>query len=270
MYDVSAAVAGPIGLDMMGLIRALVREPGVRDALGYIGRAEPIGPADPSVLGPPVPRPSKVFGIGLNYRAHAEEAGLDIPEHPMVFTKFPSCLVGPTADVVLRSDRCDYEGELVVVIGKGGRDIPESRAWSHVLGLMVGQDISDRRVQFRSKPPQFSLGKSFDTFGPTGPVLTLLEPGRRGVPDPNTLRLHTHVNGELRQDDTAAGMIFGIPALVSYLSSVATLEPGDLVFTGTPEGIGSMKRVYLQPGDVVQTAVTGLGTLTNRCVSPDP
>jgi 2-keto-4-pentenoate hydratase/2-oxohepta-3-ene-1,7-dioic acid hydratase in catechol pathway len=264
VYDVSAAMAGPIGLDMMGLIRALVREPGVREGLADLDRAEAIGPVDPALLGPPVPRPSKVFGLGLNYRAHAEEAELDVPNDPMVFTKFPSCLVGPEADIVLRSNRCDYEGELVVVIGEGGRDIPASRGWSHVLGLMVGQDISDRRVQFRSNPPQFSMGKSFDTFGPTGPVLTVLD----GVPDPATLRLRTHVNGELRQDDTADHMIWSIPELIASLSAVTTLEPGDLVFTGTPKGIGSMKRLYLQPGDVVETSITGLGTLRNRCVSP--
>ena len=127
---------------------------------------------------------------------------------------------------------------------------------------MVGQDISDRRVQFRSKPPQFSMGKSFDTFGPTGPVLTLLD----GPLDPASLRLTTRVNGEVRQEDTVDRMIWGIPELLESVSKVTTLEPGDLLFTGTPEGIGSMKRIYLADGDVIETSITGLGTLENRCV----
>ena len=262
LYDVSSVLPGPIGLDMMGLIRALARDPSVRSALADLDRAEPIGPVDYTELGPPVPRPSKVFGIGLNYRAHAAEAELEVPAEPMVFTKFPSCLVGPRADIHLRSNRCDYEGELVVVVGRGGRDIRAADAWRHVLGLMVGQDISDRRVQFRSKPPQFSMGKSFDTFGPTGPVLTLLD----GPLDPASLRLTTRVNGEVRQEDTVDRMIWGIPELLESVSKVTTLEPGDLLFTGTPEGIGSMKRIYLADGDVIETSITGLGTLENRCV----
>ena len=127
------------------------------------------------VLGPPVPRPQKSFAIGLNYRAHAAEGGMEVPESPLVFTKFPSCIVGPTADVELRSDGCDYEGELLVVIGTGGKDIAVADAWDHVVGLTVGQDISDRPVQFAAKPPHFDLGKSFDTFGPTGPVLVSID-----------------------------------------------------------------------------------------------
>ena len=222
----------------------------------------PTGPLPEALLGPPVPRPSKVFAIGLNYRAHAAEAEMEIPRHPVVFTKFPSCIVGPQASVELRSDRCDYEGELVVVVGPGGRDIAVEHAWDHVAGLMVGQDISDRKIQFLAKPTHFSLGKSFDTFGPTGPLLV----PPHALPHRDDLRITTTVNGEVRQDDRTSNMIFDVPTLLSRLSRVTTLMPGDLIFTGTPEGVGALKRSYLQDGDEIVTTIEGIGTLRNRCV----
>ena len=149
------------------------------------------------VLGPPVPQPQKSFGIGLNYLVHAAESSMEPPKNPLVFTKFPSCLTGPTADVEMRSDSCDYEGELVVVIGRSGKDIAPQDAWGHVIGVMAGQDISDRKAQFAAKPPHFDLGKSFDTFGPTGPVLVSLDE----IGDPGDLRIVTTVNGEERQNE---------------------------------------------------------------------
>ncbi len=186
---------------------------------------------------------------------------MEVPDNPLVFTKFPSCLVGPTADVEMRSDAVDYEGELVVVIGQGGRDIEPAQAWDHVVGLMVGQDISDRAVQFAAKPAHFDLGKSFDTFGPIGPVMVSPD-----SVDRDRLRIVTEVNGEVRQDDTTDQLIFDIPTLVSYLSRVTTLATGDLIFTGTPDGIGAAQGRFLADGDVVTTRIDGIGTLTNRCV----
>lgn len=218
---------------------------------------------DEAKLGPCVPGPQKVFGIGLNYRDHAQEAGLEIPKQPMVFTKFPSCLAGPRSDVVLTSNRVDYEAELVVVIGRRGRDISEAKAFDHIAGYCVGQDISDRRQQFADHPPQFSLGKSYDGFGPIGPALV----GRGDVPDPDALSIRCEISGETLQDGTTADMIFPVAELVSFLSRSLTLEPGDLIFTGTPAGVGSVRepRRYLAAGDVITTEIERLGSLVNRC-----
>jgi 2,4-didehydro-3-deoxy-L-rhamnonate hydrolase len=216
-------------------------------------------------LGPPVPRPAKVLAIGVNYKAHAREAGLELPKTPMVFTKFPSCLVGPRADVVLSSAFVDWEVELVVVMARGGRSIPEARALEHVAGYTVGQDISDRRLQFSDKPPQFSLGKSIDTFGPIGPAVVTLD----GLADPNDLGLTCDVGDERMQDGRTSDLIFAVPALVAYLSQHVTLAPGDLIFTGTPAGVGSTRepRRYLKPGEVITSTIEGVGTLVNRCVA---
>jgi 2-keto-4-pentenoate hydratase/2-oxohepta-3-ene-1,7-dioic acid hydratase in catechol pathway len=186
---------------------------------------------------------------------------MEVPEVPLVFTKFPSCIVGPTADVELRSETADYEAELVVVIGKVGRDIDAADAWDHVAGVTAGQDVSDRALQFAAKPPHFDLGKSRDTYGPIGPVLVspdLLD-------DRNSLGITCDVNGERRQDGTTAQLIFDVPALVAYISSIVTLAPGDLIFTGTPDGVGMVQGLVLQAGDVVTTTIEGIGTMVNRC-----
>jgi 2,4-diketo-3-deoxy-L-fuconate hydrolase len=209
-----------------------------------------------------VPRPQKSFAVGLNYRAHAAEGGMEVPESPLVFTKFPSCIVGPTADVELRSDGCDYEGELLVVIGKGGKDIVRRRRLEPRRRSHVGQDISDRPMQFAAKPPHFDLGKSFDTFGPTGPVLVSVDE----VADRDNLHITCSVNGEVRQDDTTANLIFDVPTLISYLSHITTLVTGDVIFTGTPEGVGAAQGKFLADGDVITTTIDGIGTMTNRCV----
>ena len=222
----------------------------------------PTGLVSDVTLGPPIPRPQKSFGVGLNYQKHADESSMDVPDAPLVFTKFPSCLVGPKAKVELRSDTCDYEGELVVVIGTSGKDIAKTDAWDHVLGVMIGQDISDRATQFAAKPPHFDLGKSFDTFGPTGPVLVSLDE----IEDRDAMRIVTTVNGETRQDDTTANLIFDVPTLIAYLSRITTLVPGDIIFTGTPEGVGASSGTFLAHGDVITTAIAGIGTLENRCV----
>jgi 2-keto-4-pentenoate hydratase/2-oxohepta-3-ene-1,7-dioic acid hydratase in catechol pathway len=220
----------------------------------------PLRPAD---LGPPVPRPVKVFAIGLNYRSHAEEAKLDLPKAPMIFTKFPSCLSGPEADVVLSSGYVDWEVELLVAIGRGGRNVSEERALDHVAGYSVGQDISDRKLQFSDVPPQFSLGKSIDGFGPTGPAVVSLDE----FPDPNDLALTCDVAGERMQEARTSDMVFGVPSLIAYLSRYCTLEPGDLIFTGTPSGVGSTRspRRYLSKGEEIVSTIERIGTLRNRC-----
>lgn len=258
-YDVHELSGGAVGPDPMEAIldpealSALSAELSDRTATGSIADVE---------LGPPIPRPQKSFAVGLNYRAHAAEGGMDVPDAPLVFTKFPSCIVGPTADVEMRSDGCDYEGELLVVIGRGGKDINKADAWRHVVGLTVSQDISDRPAQFAAKPPHFDLGKSFDTFGPTGPWLVSLDL----VEDPDDLRIVTKVNDEIRQDARTSSMIFDVPTLISYLSRITTLIPGDVIFTGTPEGIGATQGKLLRDGDVITTTIDGLGTMVNRCV----
>ena len=258
-YDLESVSAGELTADPM----AALSSPDLLAALtANLDQHESSGTLDVARLGPPVPRPQKSFAIGLNYQAHADEGSMEVPDNPLVFTKFPSCLVGPTADIEMRSDAVDYEGELVVVIGAGGKDIEPANAWDHIVGLMVGQDVSDRAVQFAAKPPHFDLGKSFDTFGPIGPVLVSPD----SVEDRDRLRIVTEVNGEVRQDDTTDQLIFDIPTLVSYLSRVTTLATGDLIFTGTPEGIGAVQGKFLADGDIVSTRIDGIGTLTNRCV----
>ena len=267
LVDLQHVSSGRFPADPMDVIRewpALLDWAGARH--DFDGGLEP-----PSILahagrdlGPPVPRPSKVFGIGMNYRAHAEEAGLEIPQSPVVFTKFPSCLVGPRADVVLSSTFVDWEVELVVVIGRYGRRIAAERALDHVAGYCAGQDISDRKLQFTDKPPQFSMGKSLDTFGPLGPALVSLD----AFADPNDLALSCDVAGERMQDARTSDLIFSVPELVAYLSSLCTLEPGDLIFTGTPSGVGSTRdpRRYLAPGEEIVSTIERIGRLVNRCV----
>ena len=237
------------------------------DLRDWAGGIEPTGdepPLDEAMLAPCVPRPSKIFGVGLNYREHAREAGLELPKQPMVFAKFPNCLAGPCADVVLTGSRVDYEVELVVVVGRRGRRIAQARALDHVAGYCAGQDISDRALQFADRPPQFSLGKSADTYGPIGPAVVSLD----AFPDPDDLSIRCEVNGETMQDDRTSGMIFSVAELLEHLSRYCTLEPGDLVFTGTPAGVGAVRdpRRYLKPGDVVTSSIEGVGSLRNRCL----
>ena len=258
-HDVAGLPGSTLGPDPMAAIADTAQ---LHRLAATLGDATPTGAVADATLGPPIPRPEKSFGIGLNYRSHAAESNMELPENPLVFTKFPSCLCGPTAAVELRSDRCDYEGELLVVIGPGGKDIAPAQAWDHVAGLAVSQDISDRPAQFMSKPPQFNLGKSFDTFGPIGPFVVSTD----SVPNRDDLHLTTAINGEVRQDDTTASLIFDVPTLVSFLSHITTLVPGDIIFTGTPEGVGMAQDAYLADGDVITTTIDGVGTMTNRCV----
>ena len=222
----------------------------------------PEGAVASAVFGPPVPCPRSVFAIGLNYAEHAGEANMDLPESPLVFTKFPSCLAGATDNVELNSDFADYEAELVVVIGTAGRSISPNNAWNHVMGLTVGQDISDRALQFAAKPPHFDLGKSRDTYGPCGPAVVSTDL----IAEPSDLRITCDINGERRQSGNTGQLIFDVPTLISYLSEILTLEVGDLIFTGTPEGIGASSGEFLAAGDVIETSIEGLGKLRNVCI----
>src|SRR5881396_1142994 len=209
----------------------------------------------------PVPRPGKVLAVGVNYKDHAEEAKIPLPERPIIFTKLPSCVIGTGAPSHRPrvSTKLDFEGELCVVIGKHARRGAAADADRCVAGYMVGNDVSVRDWQFHS--PTWVMGKSFDTHGPTGPWLVT----RDEVPDPASLRLKTWVNGVLKQDASTGAMIFGVGALLEYVSQAFTLEPGDVIFTGTPAGVGSTRspREWLKPGDVVRVEITGLGVLEN-------
>lgn len=210
-----------------------------------------------------VPRPSQVFAIGLNYLGHAVESNLELPTAPLAFTKFASCLQSPTGDIVLSGDRVDWEVELVAVIGTRTRHVTVEDAWDHVAGLTVGQDVSDRTVQMQGRPPQFSLGKSFATFGPIGPAVVSPD----AFPDPDDIGLWCEVSGERMQTGRSGDLIFSVPVLIAYLSSICTLEPGDLIFTGTPSGVGMGRGRFLVPGDVVVSGAEGIGEMTNRCVA---
>jgi 2,4-didehydro-3-deoxy-L-rhamnonate hydrolase len=204
-----------------------------------------------------------VFAIGLNYRSHAAESNLELPSAPVVFTKFPSCLNGPFGDVVLSGTSVDWEVELVVVIGRGGRKVAEADAWSHVAGLTLGQDISDRQLQMMGNPAQFSLGKSYDGYGPIGPAVVSLD----AFDDPDDVGLWCEVSGERMQEARSSDLIFGVPALIAYLSSVCTLGPGDLIFTGTPGGVGMGRGRFLAESDVIASGAEVIGEMRNRCVA---
>ena len=258
VYDLERHGGGRFSSDPMEAIARHAELHAVAAALG----ATPDAKLDAVALGVCVPRPQKVFGIGLNYGSHAKESGMELPQKPLVFTKFPSCLVGPTSDVVVWGPTTDWEAELVVVIGRRGRDVAAADAWNAVAGVTCGQDVSERMTQFAAKPPHFDLGKSFDTFGPIGPAIVSLDQ----LANPDDLAITCDVNGTRRQDARTSDLIFDVPALIAYLSSICTLEPGDLIFTGTPAGVGASSQTFLKPGDTITTTVEGIGTLVNRCV----
>ena len=218
-------------------------------------------PYDESDLSAPVPAPRQVFAIGLNYREHAAEAGLTLPEgHPVVFAKFASSITGPGAVVQLPSQAVDYEAELVVVIGRRAHRVGRESGWSHVAGLTMGQDLSEREVQFRGPTPQFSLGKSYPGFAPIGPVLVTPEE----FADPDNIALGCTLNGAEMQAGRTSDLVFSIPELIESLAAIVPLLPGDLIFTGTPAGIGWARdpRVVLKPGDILTTHAEVIGEMT--------
>ncbi len=217
-------------------------------------------------LGAPVAHPRQVFAIGLNYSDHATESGLAPPPAPLTFTKFPSSIAGPRSTIPLSSDTVDWEVELVVVIGARVRYVEIDDAWDVVAGLTVGQDISDRVVQMTGSPPQFSLGKSFAGFGPIGPAIVSPD----ALSDRNDVEIACFVNDEEMQRSRTSQLIFPVAELVSYLSSICELFPGDLIFTGTPSGVGASRGRFLRNGDVVRSVAEGIGELVNQCVPGRP
>ncbi|MGW6961594.1 fumarylacetoacetate hydrolase family protein [Streptomyces chartreusis] len=213
-------------------------------------------------LDAPSPAPAQVFGIGANYQDHASESNLETPEFPVVFTKFPTSITGPFSEVVLSGPRVDWEAELVVVMGKAARDVPAERAWDHVAGLTVGQDISDRTEQMKNQMPQWSLGKSFPGYSPMGPWLVTPDE----FDNPDDLGLDCALNGVKVQSSATSRLLFSVPALIAELSAKLPLLPGDVIFTGTPGGIGAVRKppLFLKAGDELVTTIEGVGEIRQR------
>lgn len=215
----------------------------------------------------PIPHPQKVICVGLNYSDHARETGATPPPEPVIFNKFPTAIIGPEEPIRLPrgSANVDYEAELVVVIGRAGRRIPENEALDYVAGYMCGNDVSARDWQMQKPGGQWLLGKSFDTFAPTGPYLVT----RDEISNPHALGVRLILNGQVMQQSNTNQFIFNIPQLIAYVSQVCTLEVGDLLFTGTPGGVGFARKppVFLRDGDVVEVEIEGIGTLKNVVVA---
>ena len=258
-YELSKISNGELTNDMSNVLHSI---DAIENLYSNIEELEATGSLDDVKLGPPVTNSNNCFAIGLNYRNHAEESGMEIPPFPMIFTKHTTCITGPFDDIEMRSDIVDYEAELVAVIGKDGKNISAENSWSHVAGLTVGQDISDRSVQFHAAPPQFNLGKSFDTFGPIGPFLVSPDMFK----DKSSLDIECSVNDEMRQQDNTNDLIFDIPYIISYVSEFITLKTGDLIFTGTPAGVGATQGKLLKNGDILSTSIEGIGTMKNKCI----
>jgi 2-keto-4-pentenoate hydratase/2-oxohepta-3-ene-1,7-dioic acid hydratase in catechol pathway len=215
---------------------------------------------------PPIPDPPKIVCLGLNYRDHAMETNAPIPKDPVLFSKYATALIGHGDAIVLPavSKEVDYEAELVIVVGKGGRHLSAEQAKDHIAGYTIGHDVSARDWQLKKDQRQWMVGKTFDTFAPTGPWLVTADE----VPDPHNLAIRLRLNGQTMQDSNTQQMIFNVGAILSYLSIVFTLEPGDLIFTGTPPGVGIARKppVYLKGGDVVEVEIDKLGVLRNNVV----
>jgi 2-keto-4-pentenoate hydratase/2-oxohepta-3-ene-1,7-dioic acid hydratase in catechol pathway len=251
---------------VLGLLRAWDSVEPVLEALAaripQLLRSGDVQPHD-GELGPSLPRPGKIVCVGLNYADHAAETGQPVPASPVLFTKFATCVIGPRDDVVrpLGCADLDYEAELGVVIGRTARHVPVESALGVVAGYVCANDVSARTAQLGDG--QWVRGKSFDTFCPLGPML-----GARAVPDPQALRIGCRVDGETRQDSSTAQMVFGVAQLVAFCSRSFTLEPGDVILTGTPPGVamGRTPAPWLQPGQLCEVWIEGLAPLANRIV----
>lgn len=222
-------------------------------------------PFDPADLGSPAPCPRQLLAIGLNYRAHAEESGFAAPPSPAVFTKFVSSITGPVTEVALPEGHVDWEVELVAVIGKRAEHVAEADAWSYIAGLTAGQDISERVLQMVGAAPQFSLAKSLPGFTPMGPWLVTPDE----FDNPDDLKLSCAIDGETVQQARTSQLIFTIPALIAKLSAVLPLLPGDVIFTGTPSGVGLGREPqrWLQAGEVLTSQIEGIGELRQTFVA---
>jgi 2-keto-4-pentenoate hydratase/2-oxohepta-3-ene-1,7-dioic acid hydratase in catechol pathway len=241
-------------------------EKAMEQAARAVRSAESIPLGDVRLL-PPVVDPQKIICVGLNYADHAAETGATVGDEPVIFCKFPTTLIGQEEPIQLppESNEVDYEAELVVVVGRRARRISRSEAWDYVAGYCCGHDVSARDWQKHKPGKQWLLGKSFDTFAPLGPWLVT----RDEVPEPGNLSIRFRLNGVAMQDSRTDQLIFPIDFLVSYLSHVCTLLPGDLIYTGTPPGVGTARNppVYLKPGDVAEVEIEGVGTLRNPVVA---
>ena len=232
-------------------------------AAAMAGVTGPVEPLDEDLLGPPSPTPGQIIAIGMNYASHAAEMGLELPELPAAFAKFKSSLTGPRGEISLPSEFVDYEVELVVVIGRRIKDIEPDAAFDHVAGLCVGQDFSERRVQMAAGR-QFALGKSYPGFAAIGPWLVTLDE----LTNPLDVEIGCSIDGIVVQDERSSDMIFKIPELLSILSKIIELEPGDIIFTGCPAGVGMGKNPprYLAPGEELVTWARGIGEMRHRLV----
>jgi acylpyruvate hydrolase len=274
-----AAVARPgdadeLATDLLGLLHGGERS--MRAARRALEFAEGLSAADLAEMSQseseveflaPIPRPGKVVCVGLNYRSHLAEIGEPAPEYPILFDKPGTSVIGHGQSIVLPrvSREVDFEGELAVVIGRRGKYIPEEDALAYVAGYTCANDVSANDIEFRTS--QWTSGKMLDTFCPLGPALATADE----IPDPGSLRLKTLVNGRTVQDETTSDMLFSVPFLISYVSSLATLEPGDMILTGTPAGIGCNQKpqVFLRAGDRISVRIEGVGTLTNPVAAED-
>lgn len=221
-------------------------------------------PFSPALAGPPSPHPRQVFAVALNYSEHAKEGGFEAPEDPLFFTKFVSSFSGPVTEVTLPEGKVDWETELVVIISRVARRVSADEGWSYVAGLTVGQDVSERALQRSGPAPQYSLAKSHAGFAPQGPVLVTPDE----FADPDDLAIGCEVNGQTMQDSRTSFMIFPVPALIAYLSQIVTLWPGDVIFTGTPPGVGMGRKppVFLAKGDRLVSHIEGIGELRQTFV----
>jgi len=251
-------------LGFSGTTRDLLRASpsALKDLINRSERADVRREIPPGVIfGPPIPDPDKILCIGLNYREHARESGLEVPSVPVVFAKFRNSLIGPGAAIELPtvSEQVDYEGELAVVIGSRCKNISASDALSFVAGYSAFNDVSARDLQLQVS--QWTTGKAIDTFAPMGPGMI---PAHL-VPDPQTLELITRLNGQVVQQSSTADMIFSVAEIIAYLSRSMTLEPGDIIATGTPSGVGFKREpaLFLKPGDVVEVEISSIGLLSN-------
>ncbi|MGW1887800.1 fumarylacetoacetate hydrolase family protein [Streptomyces sp. NPDC001970] len=225
----------------------------------------PRTPLEERQMGAPVPRPRQVFAVALNYADHVTESATAVPERPAVFTKYPTSLTGPYDTIALPSDLVDWEVELVAVIGREAYRVAAQDAGQYVAGLTLGQDLSERGVQLQGPAPQFSLGKSFPGFSPTGPVL--VTPDEFDAPD--DLALGCAVDRETMQDSRTSQMIFSVSQQIAWISAICPLQPGDLVFTGTPAGVGGARnpRRFLAPGEELRSWIEGIGELRNPLIA---